>query len=280
MVSLLKFRFAEKPRPAKGGGKIPLRRYQHLHISPEFGFIYVSNPKVACSSTKASLNLEVAARQGIDHRIDSMEQIHSRQHNLLLMPKQMGRKKFEAMLQDPSVLRFSFVRDPVLLRMGFADENIFLNLELHMKCGLGKCGKCRIGNFAGTVFFSAPIARLGHGPAALGAYGLAQGLPADARGVRRALCRGHGDPRFRPALDAAAQPAVLRQLRLRLHRQAREFRHRFRRRQPPYLRNRDRDLRHAQDFPARDRRQPQGESAYAADFEMLEDIAARDLNRL
>jgi len=34
--------------------------------------------------------------------------------------------------------------NPLLLRMGFADERIFLNLERHMKCGLGKCGKCRI----------------------------------------------------------------------------------------------------------------------------------------
>lgn len=36
--------------------------------------------------------------------------------------------------------------NPLLFRMGFADEDIYLNLERHMKCGLGKCGKCRINN--------------------------------------------------------------------------------------------------------------------------------------
>lgn len=113
MISLSRLLSADKPRPDKGGDQAALRRYRHLHISPEFRFIYVSNPKVACSSTKASLNLEVAARQGIEHRIESMEQIHSRQHNPLLMPRQLGRKRFEAMLHDPDVLRFSFVRDPV-----------------------------------------------------------------------------------------------------------------------------------------------------------------------
>ena len=34
--------------------------------------------------------------------------------------------------------------NPLLLRLGFSEESIFLNLERHMKCGLGKCGKCRI----------------------------------------------------------------------------------------------------------------------------------------
>lgn len=36
--------------------------------------------------------------------------------------------------------------NPLLFRMGLHDENIYLNLERHMKCGLGKCGKCRINN--------------------------------------------------------------------------------------------------------------------------------------
>jgi len=36
--------------------------------------------------------------------------------------------------------------NPLLFRMGLDDEQIYLNLERHMKCGLGKCGKCRINN--------------------------------------------------------------------------------------------------------------------------------------
>jgi len=36
--------------------------------------------------------------------------------------------------------------NPLLFRMGLHDEHVYLNLERHMKCGLGKCGKCRINN--------------------------------------------------------------------------------------------------------------------------------------
>ena len=41
----------------------------------------------------------------------------------------------------PAMYRFI---NPLLLRLGFAEERIYLNLERHMKCGLGKCGKCQI----------------------------------------------------------------------------------------------------------------------------------------
>jgi NAD(P)H-flavin reductase/formate hydrogenlyase subunit 6/NADH:ubiquinone oxidoreductase subunit I len=36
--------------------------------------------------------------------------------------------------------------NPLLFRMGLDTESVYLNLERHMKCGLGKCGKCRINN--------------------------------------------------------------------------------------------------------------------------------------
>jgi NAD(P)H-flavin reductase len=35
---------------------------------------------------------------------------------------------------------------PVLEKLGFKEENIFTTLENRMKCGLGKCGRCNIGN--------------------------------------------------------------------------------------------------------------------------------------
>jgi len=34
---------------------------------------------------------------------------------------------------------------PVLLKMGFCPEAIITTLEMKMKCGLGKCGRCNIG---------------------------------------------------------------------------------------------------------------------------------------
>ncbi len=41
----------------------------------------------------------------------------------------------------PDMYRFT---TPLLLEMGLSPDRILLNLERRMKCGLGKCGKCRI----------------------------------------------------------------------------------------------------------------------------------------
>ncbi len=52
---------------------------------------------------------------------------------------------------------------PLLLRLGIAEDRIFLNLERHMKCGLGKCGKCQINDICvcqcGPIF---PYSRVKH----------------------------------------------------------------------------------------------------------------------
>jgi NAD(P)H-flavin reductase len=54
--------------------------------------------------------------------------------------------------------------NPLLFRLGLADEQIYLNLERHMKCGLGKCGKCRINNICvcecGPIFSYSSIKHL------------------------------------------------------------------------------------------------------------------------
>ncbi|MHB8766231.1 MAG: FAD/NAD(P)-binding protein, partial [Deferrisomatales bacterium] len=53
----------------------------------------------------------------------------------------------------PAMYRFT---NPLLLGLGIPPERLFLNLERHMKCGLGKCGKCRINDLCvcecGPVF--------------------------------------------------------------------------------------------------------------------------------
>lgn len=43
----------------------------------------------------------------------------------------------------PIMIKFTF---PVLLKLGFTSENIFTTLENRMKCGIGKCGRCNVGN--------------------------------------------------------------------------------------------------------------------------------------
>ncbi|HEY5674061.1 MAG TPA: 4Fe-4S dicluster domain-containing protein [Malonomonas sp.] len=55
--------------------------------------------------------------------------------------------------------------NPLLFRMGLDGEDIYLNLERHMKCGLGKCGKCQINNICvcqcGPIFSYNSIKHLG-----------------------------------------------------------------------------------------------------------------------
>ena len=58
----------------------------------------------------------------------------------------------------PVMIRFTF---PVLDKLGFSPEQIITTLEKRMKCGIGKCGRCNIGNLYvcrdGPVFTYAQI---------------------------------------------------------------------------------------------------------------------------
>ncbi|MHA1791012.1 MAG: FAD/NAD(P)-binding protein [Promethearchaeota archaeon] len=53
---------------------------------------------------------------------------------------------------------------PVLEELGFSDECILSSLEMKMKCGIGKCGRCNIGNkfvcIDGPVFTRAELKKL------------------------------------------------------------------------------------------------------------------------
>jgi len=43
----------------------------------------------------------------------------------------------------PVMIKFTL---PVLEQLGFSDDAIYTTLENRMKCGLGKCGRCNVGN--------------------------------------------------------------------------------------------------------------------------------------
>jgi NAD(P)H-flavin reductase len=43
----------------------------------------------------------------------------------------------------PVMIRFTF---PVLAKLGFTPDNMITTLEKRMKCGVGKCGRCNIGD--------------------------------------------------------------------------------------------------------------------------------------
>jgi hypothetical protein len=84
-----------------------------IHIAENPNFVFFSNPICACSTLKMSLNLSVASVQGNrDFRIDTAAAIHDRGANLLMTPRQLGYGRFAAMLDDPAVPKFAFVRSP------------------------------------------------------------------------------------------------------------------------------------------------------------------------
>jgi len=61
----------------------------------------------------------------------------------------------------PAMIRFTL---PVLKELGFRAESVFLSLEMRMKCGIGKCGRCNMGSkyicSDGPVFSQAELAGL------------------------------------------------------------------------------------------------------------------------
>jgi len=61
----------------------------------------------------------------------------------------------------PAMIRFTL---PVLKELGFRDEQIYLSLEMRMKCGIGKCGRCNMGSkyicSDGPVFSQAELTGL------------------------------------------------------------------------------------------------------------------------
>lgn len=84
-----------------------------IHLSPELGFVFFSNPICACSTLKATLNLSSARALGLPVEPPRAETIHKRAANPLLTPAQIGNPAFRRMLADPGVLKFGFVRDPL-----------------------------------------------------------------------------------------------------------------------------------------------------------------------
>jgi hypothetical protein len=85
-----------------------------VHISNEFQFVYFNNPKCACTTIKASLNLACAAALGRKLEYTSIADIHDRRRNLLLSPEDIGYQRFGEVLTDNSFFKFCFIREPVV----------------------------------------------------------------------------------------------------------------------------------------------------------------------
>ena len=61
----------------------------------------------------------------------------------------------------PIMIKFALIE---LENLGFTNEQIYTTLEMKMKCGIGKCGRCNIGSkfvcIDGPVFSLAEIKEL------------------------------------------------------------------------------------------------------------------------
>jgi len=61
----------------------------------------------------------------------------------------------------PIMIKFSL---SVLERLGFSDDNVYTTLENKMKCGVGKCGRCNVGDIyickEGPVYTAADIKKM------------------------------------------------------------------------------------------------------------------------
>jgi len=68
---------------------------------------------------------------------------------------------FAVVCGPPVMMKFTL---PVLEELGFTGDNILFSLEMRMKCGIGKCGRCNIGNkyvcTDGPVFYQSELAQL------------------------------------------------------------------------------------------------------------------------
>src|SRR6516165_9027542 len=76
-----------------------------VHISDEFRFVYFNNPKCACTTIKASLNLACATALGRDLQYANIAEIHDRSRNLLLTPAEIGYSRFLGILADTSYFK-------------------------------------------------------------------------------------------------------------------------------------------------------------------------------
>jgi len=70
-------------------------------------------------------------------------------------------KAYAVVCGPPAMIHFTL---PVLKELGFGDDRILLSLEMRMKCGIGKCGRCNVGSkyicSDGPVFSQHELSRL------------------------------------------------------------------------------------------------------------------------
>ena len=81
--------------------------------------------------------------------------------NVLKEVAPKGTNSVAILCGPPIMIKFTL---PVLKELGFQEEDVWTTLENRMKCGLGKCGRCNVGDIyickEGPVFTAAQVARM------------------------------------------------------------------------------------------------------------------------
>jgi len=79
----------------------------------------------------------------VDHRAGDWPATEGLVPNVLKRVAPSAKNAIALVCGPPVMIRFTH---PVLAELGFAPERVFLSLENRMKCGIGKCGRCNIGD--------------------------------------------------------------------------------------------------------------------------------------
>jgi len=86
---------------------------------------------------------DINTQLSIDKEEDSWTRFVGFVPNNLLRIKPSPKNAIAITCGPPIMIKFVIEN---LLKLGFSDDQIFTTLEMRMKCGIGKCGRCNIGN--------------------------------------------------------------------------------------------------------------------------------------
>jgi len=86
---------------------------QLTFIDEEIGFVYLAAPASANVRTIGSLQKGVAHLRGQTLELPTLKKVLNRDECIIASPKALGFQVFNQMLEDESVIKFTFVRDPI-----------------------------------------------------------------------------------------------------------------------------------------------------------------------
>ncbi len=130
---------------AGGVGLAPTRLLVHELSGPDLTLLYgARNPALLLFKDE----YDILRDRGVDLRltVDSCDEAWEGNVGVVttLLSEDMVRSHDYAVVAGPPVMMYFTTK--TLMEMGMSPERIFVTLENHMKCGIGLCGHCRIGD--------------------------------------------------------------------------------------------------------------------------------------